>query len=168
MPDELNRGLSFSALTKEQQVSFHPSPVPVLIKFEAGNCVYKWSDYGTLVNPKGKISEYWFSWKSLKVVDREIDGFKEFRMRHHNRGGGVGRPQQAARALGAVTEQWNGMNAILKAQFLRPVWGFVGRIAAQRKLDDPKHPGEQENVYFIGGAYQVVIPNLTMEFIKKL
>jgi hypothetical protein len=169
MGDELNAGLSFSALTNTQQESFYSSPVPVLVKFEAGDCVYKWSDSGTLMTPDtGRISEYWFPWDSGKIGPYEVEGFKEFRMRHRNRGGSVGRPQQAARSLGAVTEQWSGMSSILKAQFLKPVWGFVGKTAGQRKFNDPNHPAEQDNIYFIGGAYQIVIPNLSANYIKKM
>lgn len=169
LSSELNSGLSFSALTKEQQGSFYPSPVPVLVRFERGDCVYKWTSYTALVNPKnGSITEYWSPWESFMIGDRKVDGFKEFRMRHSNLGGAVGRPQQAARALAAVTEQWNGMRSIIKAQFKKPVWGFAGKARYQRKFNDSAHPDEQDNVFFIGGAYQVVIPNLTPEWIEKL
>src|SRR5450631_384432 len=107
MADELNSGLSFQALTKSQQESFRPSPTPLLVKFEAGECVYKWTEFTQLVNPKhGTISEYWFPWDSFKIGSQEIPGFKQLRTRHANRDGSVGRPQQFARALGAVTEQW--------------------------------------------------------------
>jgi hypothetical protein len=169
MADELNFGLDFLALTETQRKSFCPSPVPVLARFEAGDCVYKWTEFSTLVNPKtGGVSEYWFPWSSFKIGSREIPGFKELRMRHRNRDGGVGRPQQFARVLGAVTEQWNDMSSLMKAQFLKPVWGYVGAAAGQRKFNDPKHPTEQDNIFFIGGACQVVIPKLTSEWIKKL
>ncbi|HEX8711497.1 MAG TPA: hypothetical protein VF730_06465, partial [Terracidiphilus sp.] len=108
MGDELNLGLDFSALSKTQRESFHPSPVPILARFEAWEYVYKWSESGTLVMPDtGRISEYWFPWKTFNIGDRQIEGFKEFRIRHSNRDGGVARPQQAARSLGAVTEQWS-------------------------------------------------------------
>ena len=168
METELNIGLGFSALSDEQQGSFLPSPVPVLVRFETGKCVYKWTEF-PLVNPrKGTISEYWFPWESIKIGLQEIGGFKEFRIRHRNVGGGVGRPQEAARSLAAVTEQWNGMGSILKAQFLKPVWGFLGRTRWQRKFKDPEHPVELENVFFIGGAYQVVIPRLSSEWIKQV
>ena len=169
MREELNHGLGFGALKKELQESFSPFPIPVLVKFEAWDCVYKWSEYGTLMNPeKGTISEYWFPWNSFNVGDRRVEGFKEFRIRHSNRDGSVGRPRLAAQSLGAVTEQWNDMSSILKATFLKPVWGFVGKTAGQRKFDDSRHPREQNSVYFIGGAFQVVIPNLTPDWIKKL
>ena len=169
MANEHNLGLGFQALSPKQQGSFLPSPVPVLVRFETGKYVYRWTDHGTLVNPKeGTISEYWFPWESIKIGLQEIEGFEEFRMRHANVGGGVGGPQEAARSLAAVTEQWNGMSFLFKAQFLKPVWGFAGRTRWQRKFKDPEHPRELENVFFIGGAYQVVIPHLTPEWIKKV
>ena len=168
MADELNHGLSFQALTETQQKSFRPTPIPVLVRMEAGDCVYKWTQYSALVNPRGAISEYWFPWEELRVGSQQIPGFKELRTRHRNVGGGVGRPQQFARVLGAVTEQWNDMSAIVKAQFLKPVWCYVGQTSGQRKFNDPKHPCEQDNIFWIGGAYQLVIPNLTTDWIKKL
>ncbi|KAA6464978.1 hypothetical protein DYQ86_03215 [Acidobacteria bacterium AB60] len=168
MPSELNAGLGFLSLTTAQQESFRPSPVPVLARFEAGDCVYKWTSY-PLVKPKtGRITEYWSPWNRFKTGSLEIPGFKELRTRYGNVAGGVGRPQDFARSRNAVTEQWNRMDALLKAQFLKPVWGYVGKTAAQRKFDDPAHPSEQNNVFFIGGDYQLLVPNLTEQWIKKL
>lgn len=168
MITELNAGLSFLNLTEEQQGSFLPSPVPVLHRFEAKSCVYKWTGFD-LVNPtKGSISEYWCPWSSFKIGDTVVPGFKELRMRYQNRGGSVGRPQEFARARNAVTEQWNEMTSITKAEFKEPVWGFVGRIAPQRKYEDRKHPDILRNVIFIGGDFQLCIPNLTATHIRKL
>jgi len=168
MADELNPGLGFLTLTKSQQESFRPSPIPVLVRLEAGDCVYKWTSY-SLVNPNtGRITEYWSPWNSLKAGSQIIPGFKELRTRYRNVQGSVGRPQEFARSRNAVTEQWNQMESLLKAQFLKPVWGFAGATAGQRKFNDPAHPAEQDNVFFIGGDYQLVIPNLTTDWIKKL
>ena len=168
MSSELNSGLGFLSLTKSQQESFRPTPIPVLTRLETGACVYKWTSY-PLINPtSGRISEYWSAWDSIKAGSQTIPGFKELRSRYGNAGGSVGRPQEFARSRNAVTEQWNPMDSLLKAQFLKPVWGFAGVTAAQRKFNDPAHPTEQDNVFFIGGDYQLVIPNLTEEWIKKL
>jgi hypothetical protein len=49
-----------------------------------------------------------------------------------------------------------------------PVWGFVGKTSSQRKFNDPDHPAEQFNVLFIGGDFQLCIPNLTLDWIKQL
>lgn len=169
MADELNRGLAFGGLEVEQRASFNPAPVPLLVRFETGAFVFKWTDYTSLrIGRKGYYTEYWSPWDSFTAGGRSIRGFAEMRKAFPNENGGVGRPQEAARALNAVTEQWNGMRSILKAQFLKPVWGFVGRARHQRKYLDPGDPGTLDNVYFIGGADQVVIPNLTGEWIRKV
>lgn len=168
MTSELNAGLSFLSLTKDQQGSFYPKPVPVLYRFEAKSCVYKWTEFD-LVNPKNqKITEYWCPWSSFKLGTVLVPGFKELRLRYRNVGGSVGRPQEFARARNAVTEQWNEMTSITKAEFLVPVWGFVGRIAPQRMYKDENKPAFLDNVIFIGGDFQLCIPNLTTSHIRKL
>ncbi len=167
MSTELNASLHFLGLTQEEQQSFYPSPPPILWKFETGFRLYKWTDY-LMINPKtGRITSYWSPWYGFKIGDREIPGFKELRMRYRNIDGGVGRPQEFARARNAVTEQWNGMSSILHAELVRPVWGFVGLSGGQRAYNDRKQPSVRDNVFFIGGDYQLCIPNLTPAHIKK-
>jgi hypothetical protein len=169
MADQLNQRLSFQNLNEEQQGSFYSSQAPVLVKFEVGDRVWKWVGSGaTLVNKKNKISEYWIPWKSLKIGSMAVPGFKEFRMRHRNLDGSVGRPRDAARSVLAVTHQFNPMAVLLVAEFKEPVWGLVGRAAGQRMFNDLEHPRELSNVYFIGGEYQVVIPGLEPRHIVKL
>jgi hypothetical protein len=168
MGTELNENLRFSNLTQDEQASFRLIPPPALHRFEKNFCFYKWTEFG-LVNPKtGKITQYWFPWTSFQSGTREIPGFKELRMRYRNTGGGVGRPQEFARARGAVTEQWNAMSSILKVQLLEPLWGFVGLINAQRAYQDSKHPATLANVLLIGGDYQLCVPNLTPLQIRRL
>jgi hypothetical protein len=168
METELNAGIHLLALSKDELGSFSPSPVPVLTRFEAGSFVYKWTGYD-LVNPKtGKVTPYWSTWEPLKVGSRDIPGFKEIRIRYRNVGGSVGRPQEFARARNAVTDQWNPMSSILKAELLKPVWGFVGVIRSQRVYLDKKNETELANVSWIGGDYQLCIPNLTPAHIRKV
>ncbi len=73
---------------------------------------------------------------------------------------------QMARARSAVTRESapyaNTMAALLKAELIAPVYGFVGQNSGQRvdeKID--------EKVVFIGGAWQVWIPNLTARHIAQ-
>jgi hypothetical protein len=168
MSTELNENLRFSDLSQDEQASFRLIPPPAPYRFAKDFCFYKWTEFG-LVNPKNrKITQYWFPWTSFKLDGREIPGFKELRMRYRNTGGGVGRPQEFARARGAVTEQWNAMTSILKVQLLEPVWGIVGLINAQRAYEDPEHPATLENVLLIGGDYQLCVPNLTPKEIRRL
>jgi hypothetical protein len=168
MEGELNAKLHLLALTKDELESFYPSPVPVLTRLETGSYVYKWTGYD-LAHPKtGKITQYWLPWAGFKIGSRDVPGFKELRKRYRNIEGGVGRPQEFARARNAVTEQWNPMSSILKAELLKPVWGFVGLTGPQRSYKDPKHPTELANVTWIGGDYQLCIPNLTPAHIRKV
>jgi len=169
MEDELNRELCFQRLSEEEKDSFYSSPAPVLIRFEGGQRVWKWTGPGgPLLNGKGRISAYWAPWDSVKMGPIVTPGFKEFRMRHQNSGGNVGRQREAAKALFAVSDNFGDMTTLLVGEFKKPVWGMLGKCAGQRKLRDERHPREEWNVWFIGGEYQVVIPKLTTEWIKKL
>jgi hypothetical protein len=137
------------------------------MKFERGFRLYKWTEFG-LVNPKtGKITQYWMPWTGFKIGDRSVPGFKELRIRYRNVDGSVGRPQEFARARNAVTEQWNAMSSILHAELKQPAWGFVGMTGGQRAYSDPKNLTVRDNVFLIGGDYQLCIPNLTPEHIQK-
>ena len=170
MTSELNYGLSFQRLSKEQRESFSPSRVPVLFRFDSGQRVWKWTYPGSrMVNPEDNtISEYWIPWDSIQVGSIVTPGFKKFRMQYQNRGSDAGKQRDAARTLFAVTEQFNPMTTLLVAEFILPVWGLIGKCGGKRKFEDDDHPGEQDNVFFIGGGYQVVIPGLTTGHIKKL
>ena len=120
MEGELNAKLHLLALAKDELESFYPSPVPVLTRFEAGWCLYKWTGYGLVNSKTGKITQYWLPWTGFKIGSRDVPGFKELRTRYRNVDGSVGRPQEFARARNAVTEQWNPMHSILKASFSNP------------------------------------------------
>jgi hypothetical protein len=68
---------------------------------------------------------------------------------------GVG-AAEFARARSAVTRQWNSMSGLLIARLVQPVYGFIGRCAAQ-PIDDAVGP----KVVWIAGAWQAYVPNLT-------
>src|SRR5690242_17376503 len=135
------------------QKSFMPKPAPVLVRFERGDEVYKWTEYGFASKTKegkDRVSEYWCPWKAVKVGPVEAPGFDEMRKRYGNIDGGVGRPQEFARARLAVKTNWNAMSAITKARFKKPVWGFLGRTKYQ-SLHDPREGEAPTNVLLIGG-----------------
>ncbi len=170
MDPEINQNLRFLDLDEEQRASFRLRPLPELVRLANNQYLYKWTEFG-LVNPaklKKPITEYWLPWKAFKVEGREVPGFKELRMRYVNRDGGVGRPQEFARSRNAVTEQWNAMSSILKVQLKVAVWGFVGLTSSQRAYLDPKNPDKLANVMLIGGDYQLCIPNLKPDHIRKV
>jgi hypothetical protein len=61
-----------------------------------------------------------------------------------------------------VTEQWNKMTEAVAIELLLGAWGYIGRASGQRKdADDPQ-------VFFIGGEYQVWIPGLTINHVKRI
>lgn len=161
---ELNQGLRFDQLTSTQQKSFWMSPPPVLVRLDKGTQLYKWTQFG-LIGHHGFASEYWSPWKAMTVGAMHVPGFTELRERYRNVGGSVGRPQQFMRARNAVTEEWNAMSSLTKAELSLPVWGFLGTCAPQ-----PVTQAEEASrrVLFIGGNYQLVLPNMQTQHIFKL
>ena len=72
-----------------------------------------------------------------------------------------------ARAQSAVTKAWNQMDNLLMIVLLKPVWGFIGRASGQNFEEESVDP-DKKNVFWIGGAYQVWIPNLTTDDVKEI
>ncbi len=161
--EELNQSLRFDQLTIDQQRSFRPSPPPIHVRLVEGFQLYKWTEYG-LVKPGGSVSEYWSPWDAMKFNGQHVPGFVELRARYANRPGEVGRPQEFMRARSAVTQEWNSMSSLTKARLQQPTWGFLGFCAHQLVSTDPG----ARNLFFIGGAFQLVIPKLTPGKIIKL
>jgi hypothetical protein len=88
-------------------------------------------------------------------------------MRYRNIDGSVGRPHEFARARSSVTLQWNDMTSITKARIVGgAVWGILGKARYQRLSKDTKHPRHLDNVFTIGGDFQICIPNLTRGWIR--
>jgi hypothetical protein len=161
---ELNHDLRFNQLTPVQQKSFNTRPTPTLIRFEKGTHLYKWTEF-PLIGKRGYASEYWSPWKPLVVGDMHVPGFAELRERYRNLNGGVGRPQQFMRVRNAVTAEWNSMSSLTKAELAVPVWGFLGTCAAQPVTQSEE---ASRRVLFIGGNYQLVLPNMEAKHIFKL
>jgi hypothetical protein len=160
---ELNQSLRFDQLSIDQQHSFTQHPQPILVRMDKGFEVYKWTQY-PFVSSRGTITEYWSPWEAMRFNDQHVPGFVELRKRYANRPGEVGRPQEFMRARSAVTNEWNDMSSLTKAQLLEPVWGFLGLCRHQRV----SNAANMDHVFFIGGNFQLVIPNLSLMAIKKL
>jgi hypothetical protein len=128
------------------------------ILLNPGTLLYKWTE-SPLVNA-GHITPWWF-----------------FVHPHGFPGGGKAsgfiQAEARARRLGvdhrtfdrtraAVTQQWNSMSNLLLAELTEEVYGFAGKCLGQPTDNNI------ENVYFIGGEYQVWIPNLSLQFIREI
>jgi hypothetical protein len=117
-----------------------------------GHELDKFTDY-SLFNPDGAVTPWWFSVEPLEARDPGLEETLDRAQRL-----GV-LPSELMQARGAVTRQWNSMKGFLRVRLLVPVFGFAGRCASQRYDESPAFA----NVAFIGGAWQLYIPNLTQK-----
>lgn len=65
-------------------------------------------------------------------------------------------PQDYLRARSAVTWEWNTLAHLVIVRLARPAYGLVGRCRHQQFSTEP----QLANVAWIGGAWQVYLPNL--------
>jgi hypothetical protein len=71
--------------------------------------------------------------------------------------------QEYARAISALSDRFsNYMDKFLVVQLTDPVWGFAGRTSAQPEFKDV------DNVFLIGGADQLYLPNLTGPCVREI
>jgi len=125
---------------------------------EAGRELYKFSSY-PMKSADGRITPWWASVQPLEGGDPGLKGLLE-------RSGRSGvDPRDFARARSAVSKDWNGLADMIRAALQQPVWAWKGRCAHQRM--DNTRP-DMANVVFIGGAWQVFIPNLTIAHIREI
>ena len=169
---ELNQSLTFPSLKPAFQHSFTERPQTIHMRFPPGFQVYKWTEYPFLRNGGG-VTEFWCPWQRMMLGNIEVPGFKELRMRYRNIGGSVGRPQEFARVRNAVTNEWNAMSSLTKAELRLPVWGFIGvcsnqLVSTAQEKERPSGAPPTAKVVFLGGDYQLLLPNMTAEHIFKL
>jgi hypothetical protein len=150
----LNDSLQFSSLPPDVQSAFigrSASKLPL----QAGTKLYKFTSY-PLYGPRG-ITPWWSAVAGFNPQDAGLD-------EQLKRSAGLGVDvSQFARARSAVTQQWNSMSGLLIAQLTQPVYGFIGRCAAQ-----PMDEQYGNKVVWIGGAWQAYIPNLTSQEIVSV
>ena len=117
---------------------------------EIGHQLYKFTHY-PLFRSDGTATPWWSSVEPLDPTDPGLVGTVE---RAKKLGAS---PTDFARARTAVTRQWNQMRGLLRVRLLVPVFALRGRCASQ-PYDGASHLA---NVVFIGGAWQLWIPNLS-------
>jgi hypothetical protein len=123
----------------------------------ANHLLYKYTAY-PLIKPDGSVTEFWSSVEPIVPNDPGLKGHEQRAAILNNA------PSNLARARSAVTQQWNPMTNLLKAKLLFPVYAFVGQCSGQVIDEDAKH----SNTFFIGGAWQLWIPNLNATLIRKV
>jgi hypothetical protein len=116
--------------------------------------LYKFTGY-PLFRPDGSVTPFWFSVIPITPGDTGLAGLQERSVVL------TSEESTTARARGAVTRQWNPMTGLLRARLVAPVYGFIGQCSGQPIDEAPS------NVFFIGGAWQLWIPNLTAQTITQ-
>jgi hypothetical protein len=148
----LNAKLEFSTLPPQTQNAFLGRSASKIC-FLPGVEFYKFTQFGPF-GPNGHASPWWFGVKPLGPGDPGLEGIlrcaEELRVN----------PQDFARARAAVTKEWNSMSGLLVIRLLRSAWGLVGRCSSQPMHLTHGRP-ELRNVAWIGGAWQVYVPNLS-------
>jgi hypothetical protein len=146
--------------TLNEVLTFDAAPADVRRGFRCGRAqkrlllpgvaLYKFTQH-PLFDAAGRVTPWWFAVEPLAADDPGLAGALERAKRL-----GVA-PATFVRARAAVTRQWNTLSDLLRVRLLVPVWAFVGRCADQPIDTDPR----LANVVFIGGAYQLWVPNLS-------
>lgn len=145
----LNSQLEFASLPSEHQDAFI-GHAATKVCFLPGLEFYKFTDRG-LFGAAGFASPWWFGVRPLVPGDIGLDElFRRAGMRSVD-------PRDFARATAAVTKEWNAMTSLTLIRLLRPAYGLVGRCRHQQYNTEP----QLANVAWIGGAWQVYLPNLT-------
>jgi hypothetical protein len=142
------------ANTKGAFLGGHPEVVEWL---PPGTKLFKWTQ--SITNQKG-ISPWWQFLEARRLANgatapgvRELQEYAA-RLGVHDR--------DYARVRAAVTEQWNKMTNAVAIELANGAWGYIGKASGQ--LQDNLVPG----VFLIGGEYQVWIPGLTANDIRRI
>jgi hypothetical protein len=122
----------------------------------SGHGLYKFTAY-PLFRPDGSVTPFWFSVIPITPGDTGLAGLQQRSVVL------TSEESTTARARGAVTRQWNPMTGLLRARLLAPVYGFIGQCSGQPIDEAPW----LSNIFFIGGAWQLWIPNLGAQTIAE-
>jgi hypothetical protein len=117
--------------------------------------LYKFNTRGRSLIYEGSASAWWFPVDPYGEFDLGLEAVLNFAKTV-----GVSSTEYA-RLTAAVTEEWNAMDVIMKAELKTPVNAFWGQCAQQSKKNGSK-------VNLTGRAYQFYIPGLAEEHIKEL
>ena len=140
--------------TKNAFIGGRPEVVQLL---QPGTKLFKWAK---AITTRRGISPWWMFIEPRQLgTGSRVPGIRDLqtyaaRLRVHDR--------DYTRVRLAVTEEWNRMSRAMAIELLKPAWGYIGKAAGQRKnLADP-------DVLFIGGEYQVWVPNLTANDFRQI
>ncbi len=155
----LNESLKFeTAADATVKRAFIGGKPEAKVRIESGTKLYKWTSHG-LLTAKG-ISPWWSFVESRALpCGNRTAGFRAMEERAKRLGQP---PRDFARVRFAVTRQWNEMSRLLLIHLTADVYGFVGKTFGQ--LEDQN----VDNVFLIGGDYQLWIPGLTTAHVHEI
>ena len=131
---------------------------PEVVRWLAsGTKLFKWTQ--NITTARG-ISPWWQFIESQRLPNGAVvPGLREMQMYSARLGA---HDRDFTRTRLAVTEQWNKMSSPVAIELVNGAWGYIGKASGQRKdANDPQ-------VYFIGGEYQVWVPGLTANDIRRV
>lgn len=150
----LNQDIDFMTLDADARNAFLGVPEKKLLA--AGTQLYKFTEH-SLYKADGTVTPWWSTVEPIDPTDTGLAVLLE-------RSAALGvSPNEFARARSAVTQQWNSMTGLIIARLNVPAYGMAGRCSSQLYDNSPAF----QNVRFIGGAWQVYIPNLTRDEVAE-
>ncbi len=160
-----NEALNFSTVSPAVKRAFRGEPERMLLS--ASVRLYKWTN-GSLVTGVA-VSPWWSFVESTRLPSGTLaEGFRVA----ESRAARLQRPhREFARSRAAISGEFrNSMRHLLIIQLNIPAWGFAGQASGQREFasGDITVDPYLANVYFIGGADQVWVPNLTSADVTEL
>jgi hypothetical protein len=149
---------AFDAIAGDETKAAFISRRPELVSWlDKGTKLFKWTQ--SITTSRG-VSPWWQFLTAHVLPNGEVcPGIRELQERARNTGS---HDRDFARAQAAVTLNWNKMTSPVAIEMTDGAWGYIGRAAGQ--LRDKSDPG----VFFIGGGYQVWIPDISIHIIKQI
>lgn len=133
------------------------------VMLQSGHKLYKFTSFPLIDSRTGGVTSWWSSVSPVGPGDDGLVGFMR-RSGALARQHGVG-PRDVARARSAVSIPWNDMTDLLHVELTQPAYAWVGRCSGQLYNDEEP---QLKNVFFIGGAWQVCLPNLKPQHVRQL
>ena len=157
----LNESISFEHAELKVRRAFLRNPEK--IRVDPPTRLYRWTNPSSFDN--SHISPWWSFVESTPLPSGKVaDGF----LVSEQRAARIGRSHQNfARARAAISDQFrNTMAELLMVKVMQSVWGFAGQASGQPEFADSDV--EVRHVFLIGGAYQLWVPNLTLQHVTQI
>ena len=157
----LNEGVRFESVDPSVKRAFLRTPEKMLLT--APVRLYKWTNRP--LSDGARITPWWSFVETTRLPSgAHAEGFHVSEERAKR----LGRShREFSRSRAAISDQFdNTMATLLLVQIRQPVWGFAGQASGQREFADIQT--DLANIFLIGGAYQVWVPNLTLHYVNPI